>query len=261
MTVKSEHKHKLREYYENEAKSISHQERMYHLAEKHELWWHRKRLSYVFFYLSEIFRKSTVKTFVDVGCAEGFYVKYVANRYPQTLCVGVDLAIAYLRKAKVSVRNMNVDFVACDVERLPFRHDVMDIVLCSEVLEHVYDYRASISELNRVAKRFLVLSFPGHTYLYHVISSIGFMKRFADGLVQDVGHVSEIHISDVKELLKWDYMSFNIKIGASFPILVFKIIPSIGLVEAIDNITCNIMKSFGASDYANIHVIEIMKNE
>ncbi len=259
--MKSKDKHKLREYYENEAKSILHQERMYYVAEKHELWWHRKRLSYVLFYLSEIFRKSSVKTFVDVGCAEGFYVKYVATRYPQTLCIGADLATAYLRKAKVNAKNMNVDFVACDVERLPFRHDVMDVVLCSEVLEHVHNYRASISELNRVANRFLVLSFPGHTYLYHVISSIGFVKRFADGLVQDVGHVSEINISNVKELLKGNYMSFRVSIGASFPILVFKMIPSIGLVEAIDKVVCNILKGFGASDYANIHVIEITKTE
>ena len=91
------------------------------------------------------------------------------------------------------------------------------------------------------------------------MSSIGMVKRFADGLVQDVGHVSEIKVNEVRGLLEGDYMSFDVRIGASLPILVFKIIPSIKLVEAVDQRICKMLEYFGAIDYANIHVIEVTK--
>ncbi|PIU59740.1 hypothetical protein COS86_02635 [Candidatus Bathyarchaeota archaeon CG07_land_8_20_14_0_80_47_9] len=68
-------KRDLRRFYEEEAKRMSHQEVMYPRGNKHELWWHRKRLGFIFTFLSEIFEESRIMTFLDVGCAEGFYVK------------------------------------------------------------------------------------------------------------------------------------------------------------------------------------------
>lgn len=185
-------KRRLKEFYENEAERLSHQKMMYLKAEKHELWWHRKRLYYVISYLSEIFREGQMKTFVDVGCAEGFYVKYVASSHLETFCIGADVARAYVKKAKTNVNTLNSDYVVCDVDRLPFRNSGIDAVLCSEVLEHVHNYLGSLAELNRVVKKYLVLSFPGHSYLYQIMSRIKIAKKFADSLVPDVGNVSEV---------------------------------------------------------------------
>lgn len=88
MVMQNGNKRQLREFYENEAEGLSHQEMMYLKAEKHELWYHRKRLSYVISYPSEIFGENDIKMFLDVGCAEGFYVKYVARRHSETFCQG-----------------------------------------------------------------------------------------------------------------------------------------------------------------------------
>jgi len=254
-------KRRLKEFYENEAERLSHQKMMYLKAEKHELWWHRKRLYYVISYLSEIFGEGQMKTFVDVGCAEGFYVKYVASSHSETFCIGADVARAYVKKAKTNVNALNSDYVVCDVERLPFRNSGIDAVLCSEVLEHVHNYLGSLSELNRVVKKYLVLSFPGHSYLYQIMSRIRIAKNFADSLVPDVGHVSEVQVSKVREFLKGKYESLKIRIGGSLPIMVFKIVPSIRLVDIIDDLICKVLEYFDAIDYATIHVMEIMKGE
>ena len=249
----------LKEYYEKEAKQVSHQEIMYLRGDKHELWWHRKRLAYIVSFLVEIFQNHRISVFADIGCAEGFYVRYVASNHAETYCIGADIASAYVKKAKINCKALNADFVVCDIANLPFRKDSVDVVLCSEVLEHVYDYSRSVCELMRAGKRFLIISFPGHTYLYEVISKIGPLKRFADHLVPDVGHVSEITIRHVYASLRGNYRYFKIKIGAAFPIRVYQCIPSTRLVDLFDNIVCNALHHLGLNDYANIHVMEIMK--
>jgi len=59
----------LKEFYEKEAEHLAHQEIMYLRGNKHELWWHRKRLAYIISFLSEIFEKNQIMTFADIGCA------------------------------------------------------------------------------------------------------------------------------------------------------------------------------------------------
>lgn len=249
----------LKDCYEREAETFSHQEALYLKTQKHELWWHRKRLSYVLSYLGDIFKSTHVKTFVDVGCAEGLYMKWTAPYQVETFFVGVDIARAYVKKARANVPTQNSDFVVCDIARLPFRDGGIDVVLCSEVLEHLFRYLDSLSELDRIAKKYLVLSFPGHSYLYHIMSRIGIAKKFADSLVIDVGHVSEVHVNVVTEFLEGKYRSVNIRIGGSLPLLLFKMISSIRLVEIIDELICKILRFFGALDYATIHVMKIAK--
>jgi len=51
------------------------------------------------------------------------------------------------------------------------------------------------------------------------------VKKFADNLVPDVGHVSEVQASKVREFIKDNHGSFKIRIGGALPILVFKVIP------------------------------------
>jgi len=255
-------KKRLKKFYEEEAKHLSHQEAMYLKGNRHELWWHRKRLYYVISFLSEIFEKNQIITFAEIGCAEGFYVKYIAPVHNETFCIDADIARAYIKKARRNSKALNTEYVVCDVENLPFKDNSIDVVLCSEVLEHVYNYRDSLAELYRVGKKHVVISFPGHSYLYKAISKIRLLKKFADNLVRapDVGHVSEVKITDIQEFLKGKCKSLKFKIGGALPLQLVKFIPSIGLVEVIDNMICKVLEHFGAVDYATIHVIEITKN-
>jgi SAM-dependent methyltransferase len=52
--------------------------------------------------------------------------------------------------------------IRADCQRLPFRSGVADLILCTEVLEHVRDMRAALDEMARVAKPggYLVVSMP-----------------------------------------------------------------------------------------------------
>jgi len=233
---------------------------MYLRGNKHELWWHRKRLHYIISFLSEILEKDRAVTFADIGCAEGFYIEYVTSRYSRTYCIGVDIASAYVKKAKMNCKTSNTDFVVCDVANLPFKKDSVDVILCSEVLEHVYDYLKSVSEIARTGKKYLIISFPGHTCIYKIIGKMGPLKRFADRLVPDVGHVSEVKLGQVQATLKGNYVACKIRIGSAFPIRGYQFVFSTRLVDFIDDVICSILQRTGLDDYANIHVMKVTKS-
>lgn len=231
---------------------------MYKEGNKYERWWHWKRLRYVISFLSEIFENDQIMTFADIGCAEGLYVKYVSSIHDETFCIGVDIARAFVEKAKGNSKMLNTEYIMCDVRNLPFKDKSVDLLLCSEVLEHIHNYRKSLAELFRVAKKYLVISFPGHSYIYEVIRKIKPLKKTADNLALDVGHISDVKISDVQKFLNGKDKCLKIKIGAALPLMLFEIIPSVRLVDVIDDMICKVLKNLGASDYATIHVIEVM---
>jgi ubiquinone/menaquinone biosynthesis C-methylase UbiE len=251
-------KKQLETFCEGKVRYSSLQEAMYKKGNKYELWWHWKRLYYIVSFLSEIFKENQITTFADIGCAEGLYVKRIACFHNSTFCIGADISRAYVDAAKRSDNVLNVEYILCDAGNLPFKDNSIDVVLCSEVLEHIHNYGASLTELFRVAKKSLVISFPGHSYIYKIISKMKPLKKIADSLVLDVGHVSDVKLRDVQEFLKDNPKCLKIKIGAALPLILYEIIPSIRLVDAIDNVICKVLKRCGALDYATIHVIKIM---
>jgi 2-polyprenyl-3-methyl-5-hydroxy-6-metoxy-1,4-benzoquinol methylase len=242
---------------QDKATSLSLQEAMYKKGNKHELWWHWKRFYYIVSFLSEIFKKDQIMTFADIGCAEGLYIKHIALAHDRTFCIGADIARTRVEEAKRNFNGLNIGYIVCNIESLPFKDNSIDVVLCSEVLEHVRNYRESLAELFRVGKKYLVLSFPGHSYIYKIMSKIRLLKKVADNLVLDVGHISDVKVGDVASLLKDKHKCLNIKIAAALPLTLFEIIPSIKLVDIIDNMICRILVWLGAVDYATIHVLKV----
>jgi ubiquinone/menaquinone biosynthesis C-methylase UbiE len=96
---------------------------------------------------------------LDLGCGEG---RHVISAYVEAdvTAIGVDLCLDDLR----STREKFADFhqpdsprkhfglAAANALRLPFADDSFDKVICSEVLEHIPDYRGALHEIERVLK-------------------------------------------------------------------------------------------------------------
>lgn len=252
-------KKRLKEFYEKEAERLQHQETMYLKGNKYEIWWHRKRLRFIISFILKIFKRDHVATFADIGCAEGIFVKYVASLSDGCFCVGADIARKYLDKARKKNTKSNLDFIVCDIENLPFKTCSIDVILCSEVLEHVYNYQRALNELSRVVKKHLVISFPGHSYLYKLVNKMWPIKRFVAILMPYVGHVSEIHVKEVKNVVRGQYQFLKIKIGGALPLLMYRKMFSIRLIEAIDSWLCKMLERFHAINYSTIHVIWLEK--
>jgi SAM-dependent methyltransferase len=93
---------------------------------------------------------------LDAGCGEGRHCFGCLERGADV--VGLDLDLGSLRHASLALRARGAQLgrlggsVQGDAFHLPFRDATFDRVICSEVMEHVHDYRGAARELARVTK-------------------------------------------------------------------------------------------------------------
>jgi SAM-dependent methyltransferase len=93
---------------------------------------------------------------LDAGCGEGRHCFGGLSRGARV--VGVDLDLDSLRLASKRLRKEAAaggslgEMLQGNTFALPFRDETFDKVICSEVMEHVHDYRAAARELARVTK-------------------------------------------------------------------------------------------------------------
>ena len=86
---------------------------------------------------------------LDLGCGAGRFV--AALREAGAEPVGVELAEAALERARANAPGADLRLVADDGS-LPLEHASVDLVWCSEVLEHVPDTAHLLLEVRRVLK-------------------------------------------------------------------------------------------------------------
>lgn len=93
-----------------------------------------------------------VRTMLDVGCGDGAITNHLARRWHVT---GVDMS-------ETALKHLETESVQASATDLPFPNDSFDLVLSSEMLEHLppEDYRQAISEMSRVTRRYLLLTVP-----------------------------------------------------------------------------------------------------
>jgi ubiquinone/menaquinone biosynthesis C-methylase UbiE len=93
---------------------------------------------------------------LDVGCAEGYFMALVRERFGVEVW-GVDLSPVALAKAH---DKHGLTVAAADATRLPFADGSFDLVYSTEVIEHVLDPDLMIAELRRVARRTVLVTTP-----------------------------------------------------------------------------------------------------
>jgi ubiquinone/menaquinone biosynthesis C-methylase UbiE len=97
------------------------------------------------------------ESILDVGCGEGRTTKLIEEAFPVPT-VGTDLEEMVLQEANANVSAAS--FYAGSIYELAHRSDGFDVVIGTEVLEHVDDPGRALDELMRVARRGVVVTVP-----------------------------------------------------------------------------------------------------
>lgn len=89
---------------------------------------------------------------LDVGCGGGYACEHLAHR--RAVVFGTDIMEESLQEAnRHAVENsLRIEYRRCSPTHLPYEDNVMDVVTCFDVLEHIPDKQTTLREIYRVLK-------------------------------------------------------------------------------------------------------------
>lgn len=112
---------------------------------------------------------------LEAGCGEGFVLKYLAEHRPGWRLAGCDIsagAIAFARRTCPADIGLDV----ADIYRLPMPSRSFDLVICSEVLEHLADVPAALAELQRISRGHVLITVP-HEPFFRALARLAVRLR------------------------------------------------------------------------------------
>ncbi|MEM3695304.1 MAG: class I SAM-dependent methyltransferase [Candidatus Bathyarchaeia archaeon] len=122
-----------------------------------------------------------ISVLTDVGCGLGAFNQYLYEKgFDVEYYVGCDIDKESLKKAS------SIERIVCDVNYLPFKQDIAEVTICSEVLEHTINPNIGFNELLRITKKWLFVSFPDE----RIKNALGF--RYPE-------HISEPNVTEFKK--------------------------------------------------------------
>jgi SAM-dependent methyltransferase len=110
--------------------------------------------------LDDLWEVAEPDSLLDVGCGEGVLTQEWAARLGKRRTVGIDLEDPKLRTEWARRARPNLEFRCEEATRLSFADSEFDMAAAIEVLEHVPEPEATVAEMARVARRWLLVSVP-----------------------------------------------------------------------------------------------------
>jgi 2-polyprenyl-3-methyl-5-hydroxy-6-metoxy-1,4-benzoquinol methylase len=101
-------------------------------------------------------------TILDAGCGEGFILSEIKKKGIGNHFEGVD----YSENALMIGRNLfpSLLFRQGDIYSLPYNDNTFDLVICTEVMEHMEQPEKVLDEIVRVSIRYCLLSVPNEPF-------------------------------------------------------------------------------------------------
>ena len=98
---------------------------------------------------------ATADLVLDAGCGPNPALAIALASQPSRVVVALDIGLGTARLAEAVAARAGARLIPIvgDVERLPFRSDAFDAVVCDDTIEHLPDDRQGARELSRVTRR------------------------------------------------------------------------------------------------------------
>jgi len=142
---------------------------------------------------------------LDAGCGEGYVYRGLKSRGAVARWRGIDASAGAVRFA--AERSPECTWAVGDLRKLALASRSAELVLCSQVLEHIPNPEPVRDELARVSSRWLLISVP----LEPLFRSICALTEAA-GVGDDPGHVNfwtprafRKFLSPVGRLVHWEW--------------------------------------------------------
>jgi SAM-dependent methyltransferase len=172
------------------------QETLYESNNPTRRWLHRSRRDWV---IAAITRCGTgARRALEIGPGSGVYLPTLAGA--ATEVVGVDIEDAYLnRLLPIEQEYSHLRLVHDDILESSFPDEFFDLILCSEVIEHIADSRQAFAEMRRLLapSGVLIVSTPQRYSPLEIFSKLAFLPGIINAVrwiygepILETGHIN-----------------------------------------------------------------------
>ncbi len=97
------------------------------------------------------------KMFIDAGCGNGTYSRFMAKKYPQSKIMAFDFEKKLVSLAKELTNQKRINFFPHDLTKKNTQLlNKADIVWSLDVLEHIKDYKKAVINLTLMVKKMVI---------------------------------------------------------------------------------------------------------
>ncbi|MDP6435716.1 MAG: class I SAM-dependent methyltransferase [Gammaproteobacteria bacterium] len=182
------------------------QETIYSSKNPTRRWIHQTRRDWIVRMLRSL---TSVERSLEIGPGSGIYLPVLAERSHQVLAA--DIEQAYLKHAQEMQQQLpNLECVHDDITHTRLQPGSFDLILCSEVIEHIADSLAALqgAELLLADDGVMVLSTPQRYCPLEVCAKIAFLPGIIQVVcwiygeaVEDTGHINLLTEKELKRQL------------------------------------------------------------
>ncbi|MDR2780426.1 MAG: class I SAM-dependent methyltransferase, partial [Synergistaceae bacterium] len=101
-------------------------------------------------YIRSFLEATSDKVVCDFGCSAGYMLKEIKNVNDNAVLLGVDVEESGL--SKLNATDPDIMLFKFDITAIPFPDEILDVVICLNVLEHIENDVDVLGEFSRVLK-------------------------------------------------------------------------------------------------------------
>lgn len=184
-------------------------ETLYNSRNSTRRWLHCTRRDWVIARIAECARERPGRA-LEIGFGAGIYLRALANHYREVVATDLNYRqLEYVRSRTADLANLQV--LIDDITNSNLPEHSFDLVLCSEVLEHIPDVKPAIAGIRKAIAPggLLLLSTPQRHSLMEIACKVAFIPGIINIVrsvygeaVLETGHVSLLTARQVKEALQ-----------------------------------------------------------
>jgi len=152
--------------------------------------------------IKKMIRPLDFHSVLDVGCGQGSFLQELQLEFPSINPLGIDISSSAVALARERVPAGN--FYVLDITNKSL-DEKCDLVVCSEVLEHITDDISALRNLRKMTQRYLLVSTP-QGRMREFEKHVGHVRNYAPGEL-----VKKIESSGFKILsvIEWGFPFYS----------------------------------------------------
>lgn len=108
--------------------------------------------------ISDLLQSINYNSLIDLGCGEGFLLQSNSDIVSGKECYAMDLDPEELKDAERNIPFCHL--FEASIYNVPKDDEFVDLVICTEVLEHLEDPEKALKEIHRLGSKYAILSVP-----------------------------------------------------------------------------------------------------